>query len=369
MILCLFSLTLFLSACSNSEGTSEKVITEEDVTAESNTEVSDLEQLIGEHIIMEGSSIELPFDGLVRDAHFSEDGRVKLFVTKDMIIVIDDTEIVHVSKAISADIFSDPTVSFDGKYAVWRRDAAKEDYAIAIFDVENRTIDYVESTDKYDVFGVYLYLPLIEKVEDEYFLVMNHYLYGYDVAMALNVTTKEMYSKEYPEDQEVLSKLKQEPVYSGDETYVPMVENWANVNNLSGQDSSYYGYYEYFFEADSEAEIIEQIYAVYTPEPKVIDLELDKHGIDLSDQTKQIDFRNDIIIADNGSFVFTQYEQNEEEAYKMFTYYIDLANTPVEPVLVHESEFNEAKKDVFYNHDAKGIYIVEKGKLNFFELN
>jgi uncharacterized protein (UPF0262 family) len=353
---------MFLSACGESENNEEARISEAE--SEITAEVSNPDQLVGEHITIQDSSIELPFPDPVTEAYFSEDGTVKLFVTKDMVLIIDDTEIVHVAEPESAHIRAHPTVSADGKYAIWRRAADMDDFSISVFDVENRTVDDVESTEDYDVQGVYLYLPLIEKVANDYYLVTNNYLYGSDVTHTLNLETKEMYAHQYPEDQEVLDKLKQEPVYSGEDSFGPQIEGWANQKNLNGLKQSYYGYYLFYYETGADEEMsFEQAYGVYSPEPKTIDLNLEKHEIDLADPNREIE-RDDVLIHDNGSLVFTQYELNDQEEYKMYTYYIDLSDTPADPALIHEGEFHDDKQTVFFNHDATGVYIVEEGKMN-----
>ena len=357
-------LCIFLAACGN-EDTSENASSSTE--SETNAETKSPSELVGEHITMNEKGIEFPFSDPVTEAHFSEDGKVKVFVTKDIVIGVNDTEIVHVHEAESAHIYASPTVSADGKYATWRRDGRNDDYAIVILDVENRSVDYVESTDKYDVYSVFLFSPLIEIVDGEYYLVTNTHIYGSDVDMTLNLETKEMYSREYPEDEAVLGKLKPEPIFSGDETFMTKIETWAVENNLMAIIDSYYGYYSFYYEfPDDDEPIIKQAYGVYTPEPKIIELGLEEHGIDLADPNREID-RDDILVHDNGSLVFTQYEPSGEEQYKMYTYYIDMANTPVEPALLHEGDFDH-KKSVIFNHDATGVYISEEGRMDFIEL-
>lgn len=354
-LICIFFLSLILVACSNDQ---ENNGNEESIkNGQADITVSNPEQLVGERMTINDSSIELPFNNLITDAHYSEDGRVKLFVMNDSLVVLENTEIIYSVEIDNSN--PDPTVSKDGRFAIWREKDGDEDDTITIFDVKDRSVDYVSKDEKYDPFNVYLYLPLIEKLGEEYYLVTNGYIYGFDVEYALNLNTKKMYSSEYPEDQDVLEQLTPEAVYAGQEKMVE-IDNWASQNNLSGTEQSYYGYYRYYYDSD-KLDSIDQLYVVYTPEERLIDLELEKHGIDLAD--KETNALNDVLVSDNGSFVITQYEKNSEDHYKMYTHYIDLTSSTIEPVLVYESEFEEDKKNVLFNHDYSEVYIVGKGEI------
>lgn len=348
-LLCIFFISLILVACANDE---------ESVTdGQADSEGRNPEQLVGEHITINDSSIELPFDNQITDAHYSEDDRVKLFVTNDFLVVVEDTEIIHSVKMDRAN--PDPTVSKDGRFAIWRESKSNSDDTITVFDTEDRSVDHVSKDEKYDPFNIYQFLPLIEKLDDEYYLVTNGYIYGFDVDYALNLNTKKMYSSEYPEDQDVLEQLKPEAVYAGQEKTVE-IDNWSAQNNLRGTEQSYYGYYRSYYDSE-KLQSIDQLYIVYTPEARLIDLELEKHGIDLAD--KETNALNDVLVSDSGNLVITQYEKNSNDHYKMYTYYIDLTSSTIEPVLVYENEFEKDKKNVLFNHDSSAIYIVGRGEI------
>ncbi|QGH35340.1 hypothetical protein GI584_15340 [Gracilibacillus salitolerans] len=88
----------------------------------------------------------------------------------------------------------------------------------------------------------------------------------------------------------------------------------------------------------------------------------------MRDRNQYIDPVDDILIGDNGSFVFTQYEQEANDHFHMNTYYIDLSSESMEPILVYENEVKKKKNDIFFNHDASAIYIAENGMLQIVEL-
>src|SRR5699024_2859196 len=182
---------------------------------------------------------------------------VKLFNTRDEMILVNGEEIVHIEEAGST--YTLPAVSEDGRFAAWF--AEYDESGVSFYDLEKSGFDIIEQDDvPYD-----LHIEnemLIEKRDDSYFYVSNTKQHEYPPLSALELVTKEPYSESNEEHIAMLDKLGgDEPVLDSDRYHDfdeqariildPISEKWMYAYEGAG-------YYQlvYNFENDSENDYI-----------------------------------------------------------------------------------------------------------------
>lgn len=369
-------------ACSNDTDKSEPAIEKEQESKKEQPEKTDVteegyESLIGETIaISDDGSLSLPFEEQVREAAFSEDGKIKLLETKKGTILIKDDTVVHAAEAGS---IAPPAVSEDGRFAVWN---TNNDWEPAIYDFETDELQIVELTDEDDPYNIQAYdFPLIEKHGDTYYLMDNMHMYGLPPIGALDLNEGKIYTNFNDEDQEVLDTLAPTAVVDDDtyHTYEADVRTRINPNGDSDnifELKSDDGLYEVYFKADriDDSELlVRELYGVETPTGTVMPISTEEVGIDLSKETTKLHATlaiiDDIKISDSGMLLLPIFEE-EGDTIHMSIFVVDL--TEEEPKL-HLIEEREVANDpderpiLIFNFDATGFYVSNvDGTMDYF---
>lgn len=349
----------------DSSGSSEA---ESEVDGSDGAEVSDegesREEFVGELVELgDDGSVVLPFDGVVVDAVFSGDGRVKLLRLVDELVVVDGAEIVYVDSGSSLYF---PAVSEDGRFAAWVSD--DEDMTVGVYDVSRRQVDMVESSDEVVVFSRDS-SAVIERLNGRYYYMDNSRLYGLLPLSATDVERGEIYAELDEAGMELLQKLAPEEAILDLERYDlydeavrdtldPISEKWDVVY----EDDGYYHLF-YHMEEDEVDESVRYVtslygYNLHDDRDELVEISTDSFGLGEAEwRIVASDMRVDDA---SGVAVVPMFKESSEGSYVFGVYVVDLSVD--EPQLSRVTEMEVAgevadRPRVMFNEAGDGVYV------------